>query len=253
EIVCRNLRTPTGERLGNGAQGLKASGMLMVDGVLYMLSRNAGSSTLAWSADHGQTWAWADWRWTESMGCPTFLNCGRNYAAARDGYTYIYSPDGPSAYEPYDAIVLARAPVGRLREREAYAFFRGFDAEGHPEWTADIGERGAAFRHLGRCQRLDAVYHPGLGRYLLAVGYNHRGGWGMYDAPEPWGPWTTAYHTTYWGLGNTHYYRLPPRWLAPDGRSLWMAFSGRTYGGVMYDAMSIRHVTLDLADDASGR
>ena len=23
-----------------------------------------------------------------------------------------------------------------------------------------------------------------------------RGGFGIYDAPEPWGPWTTAYYTT---------------------------------------------------------
>ena len=39
----------TAETLGDGAKGKKASGMLMVDGVLYMWVRNAGNSQLAWS------------------------------------------------------------------------------------------------------------------------------------------------------------------------------------------------------------
>ena len=247
-LVCRNLRAPTGERLGGGAAGLKASGLLAVGGALYMLARNAGNACLAWSEDRGRTWEWADWRWTESMGCPTFLNCGRGYRDAPDDYAYLYSPDGPSAYEPADGIVLARAPVARLREAGAYEYFSGLDGEGRPVWTAEISERRPVFRYPGRCQRLDAVYHPALGRYLLAVGYNHRGGWGLYDAPAPWGPWTSVYHTTYWGLGNTHYYRLPPRWLAADGRGLWMAFSGRTYDGVVYDAMCLRRVEWDLVD-----
>ena len=43
---------------GQGADGIKASGMLMVDGVLYMFTRNAGNSKLAWSHDHGKTWKW---------------------------------------------------------------------------------------------------------------------------------------------------------------------------------------------------
>ncbi len=35
-----NIRSATGERIGQGAAGAKASGMLCVDGVLYMLVRN---------------------------------------------------------------------------------------------------------------------------------------------------------------------------------------------------------------------
>src|SRR5689334_2490124 len=75
-----NLRAPDAEQpKGDGKKGLKASGMLMVDGVLYMLARNAGNARLAWSADHGRTWAWAAWKFTESFGCPSFLNFGRDY------------------------------------------------------------------------------------------------------------------------------------------------------------------------------
>ena len=49
-----NIRSATGEQRGNGKAGKKASGLLMVDGVLYLWVRNAGNARLAWSNDHGQ-------------------------------------------------------------------------------------------------------------------------------------------------------------------------------------------------------
>ncbi|HEY66293.1 MAG TPA: DUF4185 domain-containing protein [Caldilineae bacterium] len=238
-----NIRSPSGEREGDGALGPKASGMLMVDGVLYMWVRNVGNSQLAWSKDHGRTWEWG-FRFETSFGCPTFLNFGRNYEGARDEYVYVYSQDGPSAYESYDQVVLARVLKDRIRDREAYEFFQRLDDAGEPVWTPDIHQRGPVFRYLGRCQRMDVVYNPGLRRYLLALGFNHRGGWGIFDAPEPWGPWTTAFHTVYWGLGNTHYYRLPSKWISADGRTMYLVFSGRTYDGVIYDAFCVRRVDL---------
>src|SRR5262249_53762574 len=77
-----NLRSPSAEAKGDGKAGRKASGILMVDGVLYLLVRNVGNAQLGWSTDHGATWTWADWKFTNSFGCPTFLNFGRNYAGA---------------------------------------------------------------------------------------------------------------------------------------------------------------------------
>ena len=93
-----NLRSATGEFRGDGRSGRKASGLLMVDGVLYLLARNLDHAGLAWSRDHGATWTWADWKFTTSFGCPTFLNFGKNYAGARDEFVYVYSPDGDGAY-----------------------------------------------------------------------------------------------------------------------------------------------------------
>ncbi len=240
-----NLRSQTGERTGDGAQGAKASGMLMVDGVLYMWVRNTANSQLAWSPDHGRTWHWG-FRFTTSFGSPAFLNFGRNYAGARDGYVYTYSQDGASAYESSDALVLARVPKGRIRDREAYEFLARLDAGGRPVWTRNIGERGAVFRFPGHCQRVDAVYNPLLKRYLLALGYNHRGGWGIFDAPEAWGPWTTAFHTDYWGLGGTHGYRLPAKWIGPAANRMTLLFSGVALPDVTYDAFCVRAMTLEL-------
>ena len=157
--------------------------------------RNVGNAQLAWSKDHGKTWTWG-FKFETSFGSPTFLNFGRDYAGARDGYVYTYSQDGASAYESDDGIVLARVPKERITERGAWEFFERLDERGRPVWTADIDDAAPVFDNPGGCQRVDVVYNPGLKRYLMALGYDHDGGWGIFDAPEPWGPWTTVFHTT---------------------------------------------------------
>jgi CubicO group peptidase (beta-lactamase class C family) len=239
-----NVRSETGENLGMGARGAKASGMLSADGLLYMLARNAGNSQLAWSKDRGLAWEWADWRFTESFGYPTFLNYARDYAGARDGYVYVYSHDAESAYVPADRMVLARVPRDRIREREAYTFYAGVDASGQPQWDPDIARRGAVFEHPGRCARSSVCYLPGLKRYLWwqnipngsDVDTRFRGGFGLYDAPEPWGPWTTAYYTAEWDVGPGEMAVIPTKWLVEDGRGFYLVFSG-------YDYFSVRRGT----------
>lgn len=241
-----NIRSESGERTGDGKNGLKSSGMLMARGTLYMWVRNAANSQLAWSPDKGKTWQWG-FRLDTSFGSPSFLNFGPDYQGARDQYVYAYSQDGPSAYDSDGAIVLARAPLDKIRRREAWQFFSGLDAAGRPQWSNDIAARRPVFGFENHCQRTDAVYVPALQRYLLLVSYNHDGGWGIFDAPEPWGPWTAAFHTEDWGLGPTHGYRLPAKWIGPDGRTMNLVFSGKTGKGVHYDAFCVRPFTLELA------
>jgi hypothetical protein len=96
--------------------------------------------------------------------------------------------------------------------KAAWEFFSG--AEGAPDWSRNIAARKPVFRFDAHCQRVDAVYHPVLRRYLLAVGYGHNGGWGIYESARPWGPWSVAFHTEYWGLGGTHGYRIPSKWIS---------------------------------------
>ncbi len=236
-----NVRSPTGERTGDGRAGPKASGLVMVDGVLYMWVRNTGNAQLAWSEDRGRSWQWG-FKFDVSFGSPSFLNFGKNYQGARDEFVYTYSQDGPSAYEPSDHLVLARAPKDRLRERSAWEFFVRLDASGRPVWTRDIAARGPVFTYRNHCGRVDVVFHPGSRRYLMALGYNHQGGWGIYDAPEPWGPWTTAFHTQGWGLEGTHSYRLPAKWIQPRGQTMYLVFSGVK----PWDGLCLRGVTVEL-------
>ena len=134
-----NLRAPTAERKGGGASGPKVSGMLMVDGVLYMLVRNTGNAQLAWSNDRGQTWTWSQWKFETSFGYPTFLNYGKNYSGARDAFVYIYSHDSDSAYKRADRMVLARVPTKQIKNQGAYRFFQELDddSQSSPQITQE--------------------------------------------------------------------------------------------------------------------
>lgn len=244
QLVAENLRAPSLETKGGGASGKKASGMLMVDGVLYLWARNAGNAQLAWSADHGGIWTWADWKLTTSFGCPTFLNFGRNYEGARDEFVYVYSQDSDSAYRRADLMVLARVAKDRLREQAAYEFFQTLDEQGLPIWTKDITLRGAVFTNSGRCHRSSVSYNAGLKRYLwvqTGLGEDTRfaGGLAIYDAPEPWGPWTAVFATEAWDVGPGEMASFPTKWISPDGCTLHLVFSGD-------DCFSVRRATLKL-------
>ena len=236
-----NIRTESGERLGQGAKGAKASGMLCVDGVLYMFVRNTANSQVAWSDDHGKTWTWCDWTFTTSFGSPTFLNFGKNYAGARDDYVYIYSNDNASAYEPGDRFVMARVPKDKIRDRSAYEFFKGLNESAKPVWTKDIRERGAVFTHPGKCYRSGISYNAGLKRYLWCQilpfstdsrGPRFQGGFGIYDAPQPWGPWTTVFYTERWDVGPGETSSFPPKWMSEHGRVCHLLFSGDDFFSV---------------------
>lgn len=249
-----NLRSETAEFKGGGRAGRKASGILMVDGVLYLLARNLDNSQLAWSADHGRSWTWSDWKFSTSFGCPTFLNFGRNYAGARDSYVYIYSQDHASAYQAADRMVLARVPKDRIRERPAYEFFTGLDAGNQPLWSRDIAARGAVFAYPNRCFRSAVTYSAALRRVLWVQiipgpegtkrDTRFEGGLAIYDAPEPWGPWTTAYFSEHWDVGPGDTASFPAKWMSGDGKTLHLVFSCE-------DSFSVRRADLVLGPSAS--
>lgn len=253
-----NVRAKGAEFIGDGRSAPKASGILMVDGVLYLLARNFENARLGWSRDHGATWTWADWRFTTSFACPTFLNFGKNYAGARDEFVYVYSQDGDSAYDAADHMVLARVPKTRITEQAAYEFFAGMDgsgagteATGRPRWTKEISERKPVFTFPGNCFRIGISYSAALKRYLWCTifpasthpqGPRFQGGFGIFDAPEPWGPWTTAFYAPTWDVGPGDMSVLPTKWMSADGRTMHLVFAGD-------DCFSLREAKVVLAGD----
>ena len=250
-FIGRNLRSATAEATGAGATSRKASGMLMVQGTLYLWARNVNNSQLAWSADHGRTWTWSDWKFTNSFGCPSFLNFGRNNQGARDDFVYVYSADTDSAYQIADNLILARAPAAHLRDRAAWEFFAGLDATGAPRWTRDLSQRGSVFTHQSHCYRCSVIRNEALGRYLLVqpvpgrlsqdragkIDTRFAGGLAIYDAPEPWGPWSTIFFSEKWDVGPGDSASFPVKWISPDGRTLHLVFSSE-------DSFSVRQATL---------
>src|SRR5262249_3386025 len=135
-----------------------------------------------------------------------------------------------------DRMVLARVPKGRIAERAAYEFFRGLDGKGQPLWSKEIADRGPVFEHKGRCYRSGITYNAGLERYLwvqIIPGTEGKksdtrfeGGFAIYDAPEPWGPWTTVYFTEKWDVGPGETASLPSKWMSADGKMVHLVFSG---------------------------
>jgi hypothetical protein len=250
-----NIRS-SAEQLGEGRNGKKGWGIVSIGGTLYLWFGHAdnkgGCAQLAWSRDSAKTWTFADWRF-EDFGLVGFVNYGRDYAGARDDYVYAYSHDGPRADTPADRFILMRVPKNRVAERSAYEFLASRPADGSPTWTADIAKRAAVFENPDACLRSAITYCPGLKRYLWwqqipqPTGARDRGdtrfegGFGVYDAPQPWGPWTTAYFTPKWDVGPGEHADFPAKWMSADGRTLHLVFSGE-------DSFSVRRATVHGAE-----
>ena len=79
----------------------------------------------------------------------------------------------------------------------------------------------------------ECMYHPVLKRYLLTVTHGTGAnagegpGLGIFDAPEPWGPWTTVYYSDQWKDSHAKFcFEFPAKWISADGLTMWMKYSG---------------------------
>jgi len=218
----------------------KSYGIICAEGRLYMwVSPGSGNTNydearLAVSKDHGKHWSRADWAFAraDQFMVPTFCQFGQDNTDARDGYLYSYATrlqnDDDKMQVPGE-IDLMRVPKDRILEREAYTFFAGLDASGEPTWTPDLTARKPVFEDPNGTRRTSVVYQPTLGRYLLCTAHNQAdsGNLGIFDAPEPWGPWTTvAYYENWGGFGSTFFWTFAPKWFSEDGLRFSLVFTG---------------------------
>lgn len=208
---------------------------------------------LARSTDHGATWQEASWRWwrEDNLIIPTFLNFGRDNAGSRDTYIYSYfiRPErldatqanfNLSVHKP-GALFLARVHQDQLFDgRDAYEWFTGLQ-NGKPTWGPLAAKRPVFEDPEGTGWCVSAIYDPGLRRYLLATEHDksHVGSTGLFDAPQPWGPWTTV---RYWSVEqpfgdarpgstlewkqNIFFFSFVPKWWSEDGREFTLLFTG---------------------------
>jgi uncharacterized protein DUF4185 len=242
----------------------KPAGMLSVGGVLYawilsyyQITSQCGpnpdpiETRLAWSNDLGANWRLSSWKFTETTGTMvlmSFINFGQNYAGARDAYVYLYghiSGDTTHAY-------LARALSSNLLNdptvagQTSYEFFTGLDAQGNPSWSIDESKAQPVFTDPnGVSTGFLVVYNLPLKRYIATTSH---GGQveqlGVFDAPEPWGPWTTVAYYDNWGgfgAGEELGYNFSNKWTSSDGLTMWMDFSA---GGL--DSFNLVKATLTL-------
>jgi hypothetical protein len=245
--VWGGVKPESREKLFTG----KPAGMLSLDGVLYMSISKQDVWTvgkIAKSTDHGRTWSSGDWDFKSPVPQPKFLNFGKNYESARDEFVYAYGEDGSNNNRK--AIILMRVPKSQLASAEGYEFFSGLDSSNKPIWTGRVENRKPVFTDPnGVGWGVRAVYNKGIRRYLLTVFHgvaDGDGSWGIFDAPEPWGPWTTvAYYTNWINTTPKFCFDFPVKWISTDGKTLWMVFSGT---GV-YDSFNLVKARLVLRNE----
>jgi len=86
-------------------------------------------------------------------------------------------------------------------------------------------------------------YNPGLRRYLLTTFHRWDGSWDLYDAPEPWGPWTKVQTFEQWIDSMLKFgFTFPRKWMSRDGRTMYMVFSGTG----PYDSLNVVKATLTI-------
>lgn len=255
-------------------------GILALDGRLYQYLSTPdrpfyqpdpcfAGAKLIYSPDNGRTWCnqdgsspvrWEAWdaRSRDNMvffnepdrafSLLTILQMGRNYEDNRDGYVYVYAPNG-NTEGTMNQLVMFRVPKNSILDRRAYSFFAGLGAGGKAVWSDRIEERAPVHTFPAgwvNTQVHPYAWHPSVvysaahGCYLMAnwgMGCSPEGRWfgkpsylGFWTAPRPWGPWTQIHEETAWtpageAAARAYQPQIAPGWIAPDGRSFWLVWT----------------------------
>ena len=219
----------------------KTGGIIFVDGVLYaLLNQQDGAwpnvnHSLVWSDDFAASWRQSFWKWSKGKGNfkpNTFLQFGKDYTGARDDYVYFYGRN-ETAWAQGMHSYMGRVHRAELKTREAYEFFAGLDADDTPVWSVDVNDRKPHFTDPAGAEGVQVVYNAAVKRYLLTVHRGSQGTLGIFDASEPWGPWTTvAYYDNWLDLKGTGakremlFVNIPTKWISADGKAFWVIFTG---------------------------
>jgi hypothetical protein len=212
---------------------------------------------LIWSYDLGKSWHIAPWTPGEDLG--SYVQFGRDRANAPGGYIYAHfsRPNDPTH------VYLKRIAASELEiapERRPHPQYLAFASRSgdYVSWSPRASDAIPVFTDPENAVGPVVVYDAGLERYLMTIGHfpsgrpqgMATGELGVFEAPHPWGPWSTVYYGDDWGrypawshgdyLGLT----FPVNWISADGRVLWGVFSGPGH----LDAFNLVRAQLVLRD-----
>jgi Domain of unknown function (DUF4185) len=246
---------------GSGGSGPKPSGMISVNGVLYLAfqnvlgtkppahgprgpgqqgSQHGSDATIVSSRDHGKTWT-PDIKEIKApmfpgdiFGGPAFVNTGRDNADAPDQYVYAVSTD---QWDNGSTLRVGRVPPDRVQDRSAWEWIAGLKDYDHPLWSGNLQQAISVLNDDRRISEPDMVYVASIKRYLLLTWRLHKDfspvdgtELMIYDAPHAWGPFTLVHREAIWESVDMNPYcpRLPLKWLKANDHELvgWIQFSG---------------------------
>lgn len=208
----------------------KCYGIISVKGALYAWVGEYGSMTNAWqesrlylSTDKGLNWARNDWAFTKAnrIFALTFLQAGKDYTDAKDGYVYIFAPymveDKWKVQKP-GQIMLMRVPKDKIMERAYYEFFAS------DRWSSNINDMAPCLIDSG-VFHTSAIYFKDLNKYVLITESNNfgEGKMAMYQANTPWGPWSCFYRINGFD-GETFFWNFSAAW--SSGKAFALVYTG---------------------------
>jgi hypothetical protein len=219
----------------------KTAGIAIVDGVLYAtVNLQDGiwpdvNHVLAWSTNYGATWNRVPWLFKKGAGSfqpATFIAFSKDYTGlpgSLAGYVYICGAKQPDKGGSLNQLFLARVPRTALREQGGYEFWQQVRPDGKVIWVPDFEQARPVFTDRNGVSTGGITYVPGRNRFLLTCFHVGPGQLGVFDAPNPWGPWTTvAYYQEWGGMGSEGEgltCSFPQKWMTADGLTLWSVFS----------------------------
>jgi hypothetical protein len=248
----------------------KTSALLSVQGILYaMVNLQDGTwpdvnHALVWSKDKGKTWNQVDWVFPKGRFVPAkFVNFGIDYSGVPEslaGYVYV------CGWLPHETAGIAkkihtmRVPIGKIRNEFEYVMLFGrydqLDLVGKASPITEDTE--GRFVDTNGVAIAGIVYNPGLKRFLLTCYHTGPGQLGVFEGPNPWGPWRTiAYYEDWGGMGREGEglsCEFPQKWMSADGTTLWCIFAvygdGAKKGIKAHDRFNLVRVKLEMAGQA---
>ncbi len=259
---------------GVGASNWKTTGITSIEGVLYLVlvqdtykdASNSGretseNATIIKSLDHGLTWSGSEEESAEhpmfpgrSFGGPSFIQYGQDGRGGADGADrYVYAISNNGSWDNGDALFLGRVLRGNLPR------LRGSDWEFYADgrWVMNSQEAKPILKDSNHLGQSSIVYNPGLHRYLLATwsypkctGYDapgcdvHRSRWVWYQAPAPWGPWS-SFQSFEWFSNGYYNPAFVNKFFSSDGARGWVLYAGYFWDPEWY-LLTAAPFTLDL-------
>ncbi|HVV72957.1 MAG TPA: DUF4185 domain-containing protein [Verrucomicrobiae bacterium] len=205
------------------------------------------------SADYGLNWEDRGWLFPQShkaFAFPAIVEFGCAQDLNHSGWIYGLSDNDTHRLND-GRLYLFRVRTRGIEKLANYEYFAGTPER--PKWTRDFEQKAPVFQNAsGISWGTTCVYHPGTGRFLLAVGIHEQSGdWGLYEGEHPWGPWrTVCYGNNFpaWTYAPAeknrpaYLHTFPSKWMSRDGRTVWCVFDRG-------DHFNLARCTLKLSKD----
>jgi hypothetical protein len=243
---------------------LKPAVVIFLNGRLYMTvsSMNYGEKEhyyrqrypncwIITSDDYGITWDKYATPYNFFSGAlcgPTFVQHGKNNAGAPDDYIYACFPCGynnVSYWENADCLLMGRVLQNKILEREAWEFFTGDNNS--VNWDKNHKNAKPVFEYQNMTGQNLIQFNAGIRRYIMGnysfmseegeprpyhagefIGINTKypSQLTLYEAQNPWGPWSQFYTDNNWGMYGGYNPSFPAKWISDDGLTMHMVSSG---------------------------